>query len=138
MVEIEQVAEIVAKYLRHNTVAAGDVPGVITAVRAAISRLGQPAEKVPLVGLTPAISARRSVTEKAITCMDCGWSGQMLKRHIMTAHDSSPNEYRDRWRLANDYPMAALGYSSRRSELAKAIGLGTNRRRGGRPRRLKK
>ena len=127
MAEIEQVAEIVAKYLRRNTVAAGDVPGVIDAVRAAMSRLGQPTEKVPVTGLTPAISARRSLTEKAITCMDCGWSGQMLKRHLMTAHNSTPNEYRDRWRLANDYPMVALAYSSRRSELAKAAGLGTNR-----------
>jgi len=130
MAEIEQVVEIVAKYLRHNTVAAGDVPGVIDAVRAAMSGLGQPAETA-VVTLTPAISARRSITEKAITCMDCGWSGQMLKRHLMTAHNLTPNDYRDRWGLVNDYPMVAAAYSSRRSELAKAAGLGTNRR--GRP-----
>ena len=127
MTEIEQVVEIVAKYVSHNTVAATDIPGVIDAVRAAMNRLGQPVE-IPVAPLTPAISARRSITEKAITCMDCGWSGQMLKRHLMTAHSSTPNEYRARWRLANDYPMVALDYSSRRSELAKALGLGTSRR----------
>jgi predicted transcriptional regulator len=87
MAEIEQVVEIVAKYLRHNTVAATEVPGVIDTVRAAMSRLGQSAE-IAVGGLTPAISARRSVTEKAITCMDCGWSGQTIKRHLLVAHNT--------------------------------------------------
>jgi hypothetical protein len=71
-----------------------------------------------------AVSIRRSVGADAITCLDCGYKGQMLKRHISTAHSLSVDEYRTRWSLASDYPMVAPKYAARRSELAKSIGWG--------------
>jgi len=86
------------------------------------------------------VPIRRSVTPSSITCLECGWSGVMLKRHIFTAHGLAPEQYRERWKLPGDYPMVAKNYANRRSELAKAIGLGirSGRAKSGTPTRPKR
>jgi predicted transcriptional regulator len=132
----EQVAEIVAAYFRKNIVAPGDIPGVITQVYQSFAALGRaPAE--PPEGATPkpAVSIRRSVADDAITCLECGARGTIMRRHLKAAHSLTPEEYRHRWSLPASYPMVAPNYAVRRSALAKAFGLGklrnaSKRRRG--------
>jgi predicted transcriptional regulator len=123
----EQVAEIVAAYVGHNTISPDQLPTLILSVSRALAGLGQAPGPVP-VTLTPAVPIRRSVGANEITCLECGYKGQMLRRHLTTAHGLSVDEYRNRWGLAADYPMVAKNYAIRRSELAKSFGLG--RRRG--------
>jgi predicted transcriptional regulator len=126
----EQVAEIVAAYVKRNQVAASDLPALIASVSQSLGSLSQAPAAVP-APLTPAVSIRGSVTAATITCLDCGKRAKMLKRHLLTAHNMTVDEYRTRWGLKPDYPVVARNYAARRSELAKSIGLGT-RQRGGR------
>jgi predicted transcriptional regulator len=123
----EQVAEIVAAYVRKNPIAAGELPALINRVNHALSGLGQPLAQPAT--LTPAVPIKRALQAETITCLDCGYRGKMLKRHLSAAHGMTDDEYRRRWDLPRDYPMVAKNYSARRSELAKAVGLG---HRGGR------
>jgi predicted transcriptional regulator len=123
----EQVADIVAAYVGHNKISSDQLPALISTVNEALSALGQPGIAAPETP-SPAVPIRRALGTDKITCLNCGWSGQMLKRHLHTAHSLEPKAYRDRWKLAPDYPMTAPSYAVRRSELAKTIGLG---RRGG-------
>ena len=119
----EHVAEIVAAYVGHNTVLPDQLPGLIASVHQALNLLGEPpaaAASPP----TPAVPSRRSVGADTITCLHCGWKGVMLKRHLSTGHGMTPAQYRDRWGLDRAYPLVAKNYASRRSELAKALGLG--------------
>src|SRR5215469_9500680 len=126
----EQVAEIVAAYLRKNSVAPNGVPAVIAQVYKSLAELGnpQPAD----TPLQPAVPIRRSVSPEFITCLECGAKGAMLRRHLSSAHNLTPAEYRDRWKLRTDYPLVAPKYAARRSELAKALGLGKRGAAGGR------
>jgi predicted transcriptional regulator len=124
---IEQVAEIVAAFLKRNQVPATELPALIASVNQALAGLGQAPATAP-VSLSPAVPIRRSVGAETITCLDCGQKSKMLKRHLMTAHGMTVDQYRTRWGLPGDYPMVAKNYSARRSELAKSLGLG---RRGG-------
>ena len=80
----------------------------------------------------PAVPIKKSVQKDAITCLECGWSAKMLKRHLTTAHDLSVKEYREKWRLPSNYPMVAPSYAAKRSKLAKKIGLGRKPRGRGR------
>jgi predicted transcriptional regulator len=121
----EQIATIVAAFVGHNNISPDQLPNLITTVSAALSRLGQEAAEPA----SPAVPIRRSVSPSSITCLECGWSGQMLKRHLMT-HELTAAQYRGRWNLASNYPLVAPNYAKRRSELAKSLGLGT--RSGGR------
>jgi predicted transcriptional regulator len=120
---IEHVAEIVAAYVGKNRVNPSELPALIQQVSQSLSNLGQASVGASTL-LTPAVSVRRSVRANTITCLDCGYQGQMLKRHLSTAHGMTPDEYRARWSLPSDYPTVARNYSARRSELAKALGLG--------------
>jgi len=121
----ERVAEIVAAYLKHNSIAADQLPGLIQQVNQALTGLGQEPPATPTtMPRTPAVPIRRSISADEITCLDCGYKGQMLKRHLTTAHGLSVDDYRTRWNLPSDYPMIAPNYSIRRSELAKSFGLG--------------
>src|SRR4029077_1359779 len=79
---------------------------------------------------TPAVTIRRSVHHDYVVCMECGWRGQMLRRHLTTAHGLTVEQYRARWRLPVDHAMTAPGYSERRSTMAKTLGLGRGGRRG--------
>ena len=124
---------IVAAYVRKNRLDPAELPALIQQVRQSLANLHQTLVAAP-ASLNPAVSIRRSVRAETITCLDCGWSGQMLRRHLMAAHGMTPDEYRTRWNLPSDYPMVARNYSARRSELAKSLGLG-RRRTGRRPAR---
>ena len=122
----EQVAEIVAAYLRKNHVVAGDIPAVITQVYQSLAGLSQAQSVKPEVteARKPAVPIKRSVSDNFIACLECGYKGSMLRRHLKTAHNLTPEEYRQHWNLPTDYPVVAPNYAARRSELAKAIGLG--------------
>ena len=128
---ITLTSDIVAAHVSNNSVAVDDVASLITQVYGALAGLGESGpveEERP----DPAVSVRSSVKKDAITCLDCGKKMKMLKRHLSTEHDMSPQEYRDRWDLPADYPMVAPDYAETRRTLAKKIGLGTkpNPRRG--------
>ena len=114
--------KIVQSYVRHHSLVPDQLPDLITSVHQAIVRLGQPPE--PEEVLTPAVSVRRSVHREYVVCLDCGYRGKMLRRHIDTRHGLSRDEYLRRWGLRSDYPLTAPGYSERRSALAKELGLG--------------
>ena len=121
-------ADIVAAHVSNNSVAVNDLPNLIQNVHAALSGISsQPAaaEAKP----EPKVSVRASVKPDFITCLECGQKQKMLKRHLMTAHNATPSEYRQRFGLAADYPMVAPNYAEQRRTLAKSIGLGTKRRK---------
>jgi predicted transcriptional regulator len=118
----EYVVEIVAAYVRRHSIGASELPALIQQVSQSLAGLGETAPAPPEV-LIPAVPIRRSVADDEITCLECGWSGKMLKRHL-TTHGTNPRDYRARWGLRPDYPMTARYYSARRSALAKSLGLG--------------
>jgi predicted transcriptional regulator len=120
----EHVAEIVAAYVGKNRLAAAELPGLIASVSKALGSLNQELTATAASPLVPAVAIRRSVGADAITCLDCGKKAKMLKRHLMTAHGLTFDEYRRRWGLAANYPIVAPNYSARRSEMAKTLGLG--------------
>src|SRR5438270_4520875 len=113
---------IVSSYVRHRTLRPEQLSELIATVHHALNQLGQPvpAEEVR----TPAVSVRRSVQHDYVVCMDCGYRGKMLQRHIRTRHALNRDEYLKRWGLRSDHPLTAPAYSERRSTLAKALGLG--------------
>ena len=118
--------DIVASHVANNSVTVQDLPQLIQQVYAALHSVGSgaPAKEKP----TPAVPTRRSVTPDYIVCLEDGKKLKMLKRHLKTRYDMTPDEYRERWGLAADYPMVAPNYAKQRSDLAKKIGLGTKRR----------
>ena len=116
-------SEIVAAYAGNNTVAVGDLPVLIKSVFATLSSVGQAEQKEPET-LTPAVPIKRSVGTDYIVCLEDGRKLTMLKRHLATRYNLTPDEYRRRWGLPKDYPMVAPAYAAQRSELAKRTGLG--------------
>jgi predicted transcriptional regulator len=122
-------AKIVSAFVQKNEIAPDLIGGLIRSVYDSLTHAGKPHMAAPPQRLTPAVPIRRSVSDATIICLDCGYAGQMIKRHLMTAHGLTPDQYRDRWALPREYPMLAKNYSARRSELAKNIGLGTMRMR---------
>jgi predicted transcriptional regulator len=120
--------EIVAAHVSNNTVAVGDLPTLINQVYQSLATIGQsPAS--PSERPQPAVSVKKSVHPDYIICLEDGKKLKMLKRHLKTAYNMTPEEYRDRWGLPPDYPMVAPNYARQRSRLAKEIGLGTRGRR---------
>ncbi len=117
-------ADIVAAYVRRNEVSSDSLPPVITSVYQVLTELerqnGAACEDAP----QPAITISRSVRRSRIVCLEDGKAFKALKRHLRTAHRLTPEEYRSKWGLQNDYPMVAPDYSVKRSELAKKMGLG--------------
>lgn len=126
---IELTAEIVAAYVSNNSVAANDLPGVISQVHAALGGTVAPAEEV-LEKPKPAVSVRRSIQSDHLVCLEDGQKFKSLKRHLMTHHGLTPEQYREKWELPADYPMVAPAYAEARSRLAKEMGLGQKRKRG--------
>jgi predicted transcriptional regulator len=118
-------AKIVSAYVRHNQIAPDQMSSLISIVHETLRQLGKPAEAVD--PRTPAVSIRRSVTPGFVICLDCGWKGQVLRRHLGT-HRLTIEQYRERWSLPIDHPMTAPSYSERRSAMAKQIGLGRGNR----------
>jgi predicted transcriptional regulator len=130
--DTEFATNIVAAYVRRNQIGADQLPILISTVHQALVGLGKPAAETE-VERTPAVPIRRSVHRDYVVCLDCGWRGQMLRRHLTTSHGLNVDQYRARWNLSRDHPMTAPGYSERRSTLAKQAGLGQARfRRGSR------
>jgi predicted transcriptional regulator len=123
----ELAVKVVSAYLRRNQIAADQVGTLIGTVHRALAGLGKPASEA-VVERTPAVPIRRSVHRDFVVCLDCGWKGQMLRRHLTMAHGLTGEKYRVRWSLPADHPIVAPAYSERRSGLAKELGLG---RRGG-------
>lgn len=114
-------SEIVAAHVNNNKVSPTELSDLIRVVHSTLIGLAQgPAETRP----EPAVSPRRSVTPDYIVCLEDGKKLKMLKRHLKTAYDMTPEEYRERWGLPPDYPMVAPNYAKQRSSLAKKIGLG--------------
>jgi predicted transcriptional regulator len=129
------VAKIIASYVSHHNLAPEQIPELIASVHRAMAGLGQPVETP--AALIPAVPVRRSVQRDAVICLDCGWKGKMLRRHLTTRHGLSAEEYLKRWGLPGDHPLTAPNYSEQRSTLAKELGLGRGGRsaNGGRRRR---
>ena len=127
--EIETLtADIVAAHVSNNQVAISDLPTLIRNVHAALSALGQNAVP-PEPQQTPAVSVRASVKSDYIICLEDGKKLKMLKRHLMTHYQMTPEAYRTKWNLPADYPMVAPNYAEQRRTLALQIGLGTTRKR---------
>jgi len=120
-------AQIVSAHVGNNSVAVTDLPSLIRDVHGSLSTVGrtEPQQERP----QPAVPIKKSVTQDHIICLEDGKKLKMLKRHLKTAYGMTPEEYRDRWGLAADYPMVAPSYAEHRSSLAKKIGLGTRARR---------
>jgi predicted transcriptional regulator len=128
---IEMTAKIVSAYVSNNTVAAADIPGLINQVHAALARVSGKSGDVPAEPLRPAISVKKSITPEYIVCLEDGKKFKSLKRHLRTQYNMTPEQYREKWALGADYPMVAPSYAAARSQLAKQMGLGQQRRRRG-------
>jgi predicted transcriptional regulator len=126
---IELTAEIVSAYVSNNPVPAADMPGLINQVHAALLRVsGGHADAQP-EPLKPAVSVKKSITPDYIVCLEDGKKFKSLKRHLRTQYNMTPEQYREKWTLPPDYPMVAPNYAAARSQLAKQMGLGQQRRR---------
>ncbi|MCS6922432.1 MucR family transcriptional regulator [Elioraea thermophila] len=123
---LELTAEIVSAHVSNNSVPLSELPGLIQEVYKTLSAVGRgaPAPDKP----QPAVPIKKSVFPDYIICLEDGKKLKMLKRHLKTAYNMTPEQYRERWGLPPDYPMVAPNYAQRRSELAKKIGLGTKPR----------
>ena len=122
---LELTAKIVAAQLSGNSVPPADLPGLIRSVHDALASAGAPPAPAP----EPAVPVKKSVTPNYLVCLEDGKKLKMLKRHLRTAYNMSPDDYRAKWGLASDYPMVASAYAKQRSRLAKASGLGQRPRK---------
>ncbi|WP_066554043.1 MucR family transcriptional regulator [Croceicoccus bisphenolivorans] len=120
---ITLTSDIVAAHVSNNSVAVEEVPTLISNIYSALAGLGSEASE-PETPPEPAVSIRASVKPDYIVCLEDGKKLKMLKRHLMTHYNMTPEEYRARWNLPADYPMVAPNYADKRRELAKKIGLG--------------
>jgi predicted transcriptional regulator len=127
---VELTAEIIAAYVANNPVAQSDLPRLIGEVYRSLSGATSVVEQKPEPAeLKPAVPVRKSVGADYIICLEDGKKFKSIKRHLRTHHDLSPEQYREKWSLASDYPMVAPNYAQARSSLAKKIGLGQRRGR---------
>jgi predicted transcriptional regulator len=117
-------AQIVSAHVAHNTVSPADLPKLINDVHRALATAGQPV--APHRG-EPAVTVRQSVKSDHLVCLECGRHFSMLRRHLATDHQLTPDQYRQKWGLPRDYPIVAPEYAKTRSRLAKKIGLGRPR-----------
>jgi len=119
---LRMTTDVVAAYVGNNMLPTGEVSDVISAVFGSLRNLdGYGRTKKPP---TPAVPVRRSVTRDHIVCLEDGRKLKMLKRHLRSTYDMTPEQYRAKWNLPIDYPMVAPAYAQQRSEFAKKIGLG--------------
>jgi predicted transcriptional regulator len=126
-------AEIVSAHVSNNPVSLVDLPNLIQEVYRTLASVGAPPVKQEPERPQPAVPIKKSITPEYLICLEDGKRLKMLKRHLQTAYNMTPDQYRERWGLGADYPMVAPNYAKHRSSLAKKIGLGTKPRiRGGR------
>ncbi len=128
---IQLTAEIVSAYVSNNSVSASELPGLINQVHSALTRVSSGHGEAPSEPLKPAVSVKRSITPDYIVCLEDGKKFKSLKRHLRTQYSMTPEAYREKWDLPPDYPMVAPNYAAARSQLAKQMGLGQQRRRRG-------
>ena len=128
---VELTADVVAAYVSTHQVAAADLPGLIAEIHVVFGRLdgGVPVPEPAVEPQKPAVSIKKSVQPDFIICLEDGKKFKSLKRHLRTAFDLTPQEYREKWGLPSDYPMVAPNYAQARSDLARKSGLGQQRRR---------
>jgi predicted transcriptional regulator len=132
LLHLNLTTKIVTAYATKNPVAIADLPDLIAGVCHGLAT----AEEQITPRVEPAVPIKKSITKAHVTCLEDGTKYKMIKRHLKTAHQMTPEEYREKWGLRFDYPMVAPDYSAVRSKLAKKIGLGTQAK--GRPRKPKK
>jgi predicted transcriptional regulator len=126
---IELTAGIVSAYVSNNAVAAGDISSLISQVHNALLRISNGQSEAPIDLVKPAIAVKKSITPEYIICLEDGKKFKSLKRHLRTQYDMTPEHYREKWGLPPDYPMVAPNYAEARSQLAKKMGLGQQRKR---------
>jgi predicted transcriptional regulator len=126
---IELTAEIVSAYVSNNSVAAAEIPSLISQIHTALARVSGKSGDAPAEPLKPAVSVKKSITPEYVVCLEDGKKFKSLKRHLRTQYNMTPEQYREKWGLGADYPMVAPNYAAARSQLAKQMGLGQQRRR---------
>ena len=132
---VDLAAEVVSAFVTHNSLPSADLPALIESVHAGLVKIAKGvaiSEESPAP--TAAVTVRKSVTPDYLICLDDGRKFKSLRRHL-TVLGMTPEQYRTKWKLPDDYPMVAANYAAKRSELAKKIGLGQFRKSGGAPKR---
>ena len=126
---IDLTANIVSAYLGNNPTPASEIPNLISQIHAALLRVSSGRSEVPTEPAKPAVSVKKSINPDYLVCLEDGKRFKSLKRHLRTQYNMTPEQYRDKWGLPPDYPMVAPNYAVARSQLAKKMGLGQQRRR---------
>ncbi len=121
---LRMTADVVTAYVRNNALPTAQLGEVINAVYASLRRLEDQTAQAPPEPLKPAVPIRRSITPEFLVCLEDGKKLKMLKRHLRSTYNMTPDQYRTKWGLAPDYPMVAPNYAEQRSQFAKRIGLG--------------
>ena len=124
-------ASIVSAYVSNNPVAQADIPALINQIHLALLRVSSGQAEASSEPLKPAVAVKKSITPDHIVCLEDGKKFKSLKRHLRTQYGMTPEQYREKWGLPVDYPMVAPNYAAARSQLAKQMGLGQQRRRRG-------
>ncbi len=126
---MEMTVKIVSAYVSGNEISATELPSLISTVYAEMSQLdGSTPRPAIIKDLVPAVSPKKSIFPDYLICLEDGKRFKSLKRHLRSAYNLTPDEYRAKWGLASDYPMVAPNYAAARSQLAKKIGLGRGNR----------
>jgi predicted transcriptional regulator len=126
---IDLTTTIVSAYVSNNPMPASDIPALIGQIHAALLRVSTGRAELPLEPAKPAVPVKKSMTADYLICLEDGKRFKSLKRHLRTQYSMTPEQYRDKWGLPADYPMVAPNYAVARSQLAKKMGLGQQRRR---------
>jgi predicted transcriptional regulator len=126
---IQLTANIVSAYVSNNTVSSAEIPNLISQVYSALTRVSNGQVPPPAEPMKPAVPVKRSITAEYLVCLEDGKRFKSLKRHLRTQYKLTPDQYRAKWNLPPDYPMVAPNYAAARSQLAKQMGLGQQRRR---------
>ncbi len=126
---IQLTANIVSAYVSNNTVSSAEIPSLIGQIYTALTRISGGQIASPAEPLKPAVPVKRSITAEYLVCLEDGKRFKSLKRHLRTQYNLTPDQYRAKWSLPPDYPMVAPNYAAARSQLAKQMGLGQQRRR---------
>ncbi len=126
---VDLVAHIVSAFVAHNSMPATELPALIASTHAALTTLGKASAPAVEEKPVPAVSIKKSITPDFITCLEDGLKFRSLKRHLNTKYGMTPDQYRAKWGLPPDYPMVAPAYAEARSQLAKKMGLGQQRRK---------
>jgi predicted transcriptional regulator len=126
---IDLTTTIVSAYVSNNPMPASELPALISQIHAALLRVSTGRAELPLEPAKPAVPVKKSMTADYLICLEDGKRFKSLKRHLRTQYSMTPEQYRDKWGLPPDYPMVAPNYAVARSQLAKKMGLGQQRRR---------